>query len=594
MTDTSTDVIDNDYFNRFKASKVLVLFIFVFILILIFLGKLTMTVITDRSAPSTQKIVQDRAKRGAIISSDGYAVASTQKVYKAIINTKNLDPDKKNLFITLFSIYSEVSPNIIKKKISSAKGRVILSYNIDAQKAKHLKALAHKLLRLKVFKRYETEDKRVILQGLDILESGETRSYPYNDLLTPIIGYIHKYEQDDYTRVNGIKGIENSYQDLLESRVNGKKQAERDVNNYLILNKASTILRTQDGPSLVLNIPLELQRRTEHMLSMAKKDYNAKEILCSIMESKSGKVLVLASSNRFDPKEIRKSDYPSLNANIIEYTFEPGSVIKPLVFAKLLEKKKIAPLDIINTHNGRFILGNTVITDDHKSKYLSAENVIVHSSNIGMAQMVQKLGALELHQALLDFGLTQPTHLDLPYEKVGSLPSIPQLSNQIYKATTSYGYGLLVNFMQLMKAYNVFNNQGEMVRPQIVAFLDKEGKKSPLSQHKNESVLSPFVAQRMKKILIKAVKEGTGIAANFPGLEIGGKTGTAHIAEKGSYVKKYNSSFFGFANDNKHAYTIGVTVIEPNEHVYFAATSAVPLFKKLTELLIEFEYLSPK
>ncbi|MDH5465126.1 MAG: penicillin-binding protein 2, partial [Thiovulaceae bacterium] len=242
VTDPLQTSNDNDYFNRFKASKVLVLFIFVFILILIFLGKISMTILADRSSPSTIKTTQNKAKRGAIISSDGYAVASTQKVYKAIINTKNLDPDKKNLFITLFSIYSGVDQKSIKTKIAATKGRVILSYNIDAQKAKHLKALAHKLLRLKVFKRYETPDKHLILQGLDVLESGETRSYPYSDLLTPVVGYIHKYEEDDYTRVNGIKGIENSYQELLETRTNGKKQAERDVNNYLIMNKASTFL----------------------------------------------------------------------------------------------------------------------------------------------------------------------------------------------------------------------------------------------------------------------------------------------------------------------------------------------------------------
>ncbi|MDH5464638.1 MAG: penicillin-binding transpeptidase domain-containing protein, partial [Thiovulaceae bacterium] len=400
--------------------------------------------------------------------------------------------------------------------------------------------------------------------------------------------------EDDYTRVNGIKGIENSYQELLETRTNGKKQAERDVNNYLIMNKASTFLPTQDGPNLILNIPIELQRRTEHMLSMSKKAYNAKEILCAIMDSKTGKLLVLATSNRFDPKAIRKSDYASLNANAIEYTFEPGSVIKPLVFAKLLEKKKITTQDIINTHNGRYKMGNNIITDAHKSRYLSAENVIVHSSNIGMAQMVQKLGAIELRQGLLDFGLTQLSHLDLPYEKKGSLPSVSKLSNKVYKATTSYGYGLLVNFMQLLKAYNVFNNNGDMVRPRIVSFLQKNGTKAALSQNLVESALEPEIAQRMKKILIKAVVEGTGIAASFPGLEIGGKTGTAHIAENGTYVKKYNSSFFGFANDKKNRYTLGVTVIEPNEHVYFAATSAVPIFKKLTELLIEFEYLKPQ
>jgi cell division protein FtsI (penicillin-binding protein 3) len=576
-----------------QNAKITVFFLLILALIFIFLGKMFFTVTDKRYTPSTQKSVTNKAKRGNIISNDGFVIASTQKLYKAIINTRNLDPDKKNLFVTLFSIYSGMKPQKISRKIAGANGRVVLSFSIDATKAKHLRSLAHQLLKLKVFKRYETKDKSIIFQGLDILESGETRTFAYNDLLTPIIGYIHKYEEDDYTRVNGIKGLEKSYQQLLETRKDGLKKGERDVNNYVILNKHSTLNPTLDGPSLILNIPVSLQRRAEFLLSKAKEKYGAKEIICSVMESRTGKVMLLGSSNRFDPKAIRKQDYPSLNANFIEYNFEPGSVIKPLVFARLLEHKKVTPFDIINAHNGRYKMGRKVITDDHAFDYLSAENVIVHSSNIGMAQMVQKIGAIELYQGLLDFGLTRKSGIDLPYEKSGSIPSITKLNNSLYKATVSYGYGLTANFMQLLKAYNTFNNDGQTVTPKIVSKILKQGKEYPINTAIQEQALDIVVANRVKKVLLKVVKDGTGKDAAYPGLEIGGKTGTAHIAEGGRYVRRYNSSFFGFANDKKHKYTLGVTVIEPNEHYYFAASSAVPIFKSLVKLLIEFDYLKP-
>mgnify|MGYP000695654509 CR=1 FL=1 len=96
----------------------------------------------------------------------------------------------------------------------------------------------------------------------------------------------------------------------------------------------------------------------------------------------------------------------------------------------------------------------------------------------------------------------------------------------------------------------------------------------------------------MKKILIKTGQEGTGVGTIIPGLEIGGKTGTAHIAEKGRYVNKYNTSFFGFANDKKSAYTIGVTVIQPKQN-HFASLTAVPVYKQVVDLLVEFDYLKP-
>lgn len=576
-----------------KALKIVVLFALISLLILIFVGKMFTTAMGNRITPSTTAEVKTRAKRGAIISADGFHIATTHKLYKAIVNTKNIDPDKKELFINLFSIYTTMSKKEIADKLESKRGSVTLSYSIHEKNAKLLRTLGHKLLHLKVFKKYSLSNGRTILHGLDILESGATRQYAYDDLLTPIIGYIHKYEEDDYTQVKGVKGVEKSYEGFMEQKVDGFRVATRDVNNYLILNKKSRIQAVQNGPDIELNIPVSLQRRAEHIASLAKKRYGAKEVMCAVMESTTGKIITLATSNRFLPKSIRKQDYPYLKVNAIEYLFEPGSVMKSLVFAKLLEAKKINPYDVINVHNGRYKIGRKVITDEHEYAYLSAENCVVHSSNIGMAQMVQKMGAIGLNQAFVDFGLSEKSGIDLPYERVGYIPSITKLTNKIYKATVSYGYGLSVNFMQLLRAYNVFNDKGLLVTPAVVSAIINHGNKEVLATHQNEEVLAPSVAKRMKQILIKTVKEGTGKAADVAGLEVGGKTGTARIAVHGKYVRKYNSSFFGFANDASHNYTIGVTVIQPNRHYYFGALSSAPVFKSLVELLVEFDFLHP-
>ena len=96
----------------------------------------------------------------------------------------------------------------------------------------------------------------------------------------------------------------------------------------------------------------------------------------------------------------------------------------------------------------------------------------------------------------------------------------------------------------------------------------------------------------MKKILIKTVQEGTGTKAVTPGLEVGGKTGTAHIVEAGEYVYKYNTSFLGFANDAENGYTIGVVVIKPKRN-HFAAQTAVPVFKEIVDLMVDENYLKP-
>jgi cell division protein FtsI (penicillin-binding protein 3) len=301
----------------------------------------------------------------------------------------------------------------------------------------------------------------------------------------------------------------------------------------------------------------------------------------------------MASSNRYLPKSIRRKDYPSLNSDMIEYSFEPGSVLKPITFSLLLERKLINPYDLVNGHNGRFKMGRKIIRDEHRFDWLSAENVIVYSSNIGIAQLAQKLSGYEFHQGLKRFGFAQKSTPDLIYEKVGSIPSAKRLENKIYKATCAYGYGIKANLMQLMRAYSVFNNNGTMVTPQIVSgYINEHHQYKKIPSFDTVQVLKSVTANRVKKILIKTVNEGTGKKAITPGLEIGGKTGTAHIVEKSKYVNKYNTAFMGFANDKTHNYTIGVIVVQPKKSQY-ASQTAVPVFKKAVEIMIEEGYLKP-
>ena len=579
--------------NRNKSKKIVLLFALLLVGFLIFLSVMLYTAIKPRHIPSLFTSNSVKAQRGSIISADGFHIASTQKLYKAIVNTHNIDPKKRDLFIQLFSIYSDIDPKEIKKRLRSRKGVVVLSYHIGPKTAQYLNALAFELRRLGVFIEYTNKNGHTVLHGLNIIESGEAREYPYNDLLTPVIGYPRKSEDEGYTKIKGVKGLENYYSDELGSRQDGKQVAPRDVNNYMILNKESFTKVPIDGLALKINIPVTLQIRVEKILDAHKEKLRANEVMAVIMEAKSGKIISLASSNRFDPKAIRKKDYPSLNTNAIEYSFEPGSVLKPLIFSLLLEHKKINPYDLVNAHNGRFRIGRKVITDEHKYDWLSAENVIVHSSNIGIAQLAQKLDAVDYYQGLIDMGFTQYSGIDLPYEKRGNMPSISQLRAEIYKATTSYGYGIRTNLVQLLKAYNIFNNNGRMVTPVITSTLiDERGTEIPVESEEAVQILSSATAQRMKKILIKTVNDGTGYKAITPGLQVGGKTGTAHIAERGRYVNKYNTSFLGFANDKKMNYTIGITVVQPKAN-HFASLTAVPVFKSIVDMMADEGYLTP-
>jgi cell division protein FtsI (penicillin-binding protein 3) len=583
--------------NKNRSKKILLLFIVLLLGFGIFLSVMLLNAVKPRNTPSLFTSESTKAQRGSIISADGFHIATTQKLYKAMVNTKNIDPKKEDLFVQLFSIYSGMDPENVRKKIHSRRGTVVLSYQIGPKTAQYLKSLAFELLQYKVFIEYEGRNGERIFQGLSILESGETREYPYGKLLTPLIGYPHKVEDEGYTRVYGVKGIEKQYDEQLDAQQNGKQLAPRDVNNYMILNRDSFTQAPIGGFNVKLNIPVTLQIKVEQIAEQFKNKLQAQEIIVTLLDASNSKVIALASSNRFYPKAIRRSDYPSLNTNAIEYSFEPGSVIKPITFALLLDHKYINPYELVNGHNGRYKIGKKVITDEHKMDWMGAEDVIVHSSNVGIAQLAQKLSGVDFYDGLMKFGFTQKSGVDLPYEKRGSMPAIRQLNHDIWKATTSYGYGMRANLMQVTKAFNVFNNRGKLATPYVVeAVVDQFGRESKTQLEPPQQIISASTAEQMKRILIKTVNKGTGVGTRIEGLEIGGKTGTAHIAEKGRYVRKYNSSFIGFANDEKSRYTIGVTVVKPGRLHYashFASLTAVPVFKAVVELLVDERYLTP-
>ncbi len=579
-----------------KKSKLLALMFLFGLGVAVFVASITKTAVTDRRIPRLVISETNRALRGGIVSKEGFKLAFSQKLYKAMVNTRNIDPDKKELFVSLFSIYSGIPKKEIEERLKK-KGNVVLSYSIDANRAKYLKELARKLRLLEVFVPYQMPNGRIIKYGLSITESGASRIFAYHDILTPVLGYMKKTEEDGFTRPVGVKGLEKYYEEELRPIQNGLVKGERDIGNTIILNADSFVRPAIDGMTLHLNIPVGLQKSLEALLDKAKKEHDAREVIVAVMEAKTGHILALATSNRYDPDHIRRRDYPSLNVAAAEYTYEPGSVMKPITFALLLEEHKVNPMEIVRTYNGRFRLGRKVITDEHREAWMSAENVIVYSSNIGMAQLAQRLDAVDFVEGLKDFGFTEKTGIDLPYEHTGIMPHITQMESEIYKATVGYGYGIRVTLLQLVRAYNTFNNRGWLVEPKIVGDIV-----DPLGRHYDvpvndepRQVLPPATAYQMRKILEKVVAKGTGTKARIPGLEIGGKTGTAHIAsKKGGYAKLYNSSFIGFANDKSHRYTIGVLVRQAKKpYHYFAAMSAVPVFRQVVELMVEQGFLQP-
>ncbi|NPA56010.1 MAG: penicillin-binding protein 2 [Epsilonproteobacteria bacterium] len=558
--------------NQTHTLKIGILYaLFLFVILIFLIRVLYISLHKPNYFTSTIISHTNLAIRGKIISHDNFVIAKNEKMYSVAVYPRYINPDKKELFINLLSIYSNTPRSTIKHLINTSKNRVILLKHIPYEIQKNLVYLSSVFAIKKVF----LPTSKGIIYGLDIFEENSKRVTPFKDRLEPILGYM---------RNNQGMGLERYYNEILKPKQNGFIRGYRDVRNHIIYDNTVVIKPRIDGDDLRLNINLLLQGKIENMLDTLKTQLKAKEVLTVVMKSETGEVIAMASSNRYNPMHITQKDISHLKISHIQYTYEPGSVMKPITLSLLLKHHKVNIYEVLNAHNGVFYFKpRFTIYDDDSFKWLNVINAMIHSSNIVFAQLGLRLTPKEFREGLLEFGFNQKSQIDLPYEYKGLIFSPKEFLSEIHRASNSFGYGLRVNLIQLLKAYNVFNNNGIMIDPKIVS----KYANTPL-MHTTKRILSAANAQTVLNILRQVVLKGTGVAANIDGLFIAGKTGTAKISKNGKYIKGlYNSSFIGFANDDTHKYTIATLVIQPDKKHFFASQTAVVGFRNIVNIMLD-------
>ena len=559
-----------------KNNKIPFIYVIFFILVMALFGAFLFFSVSKPKNYFNPEITKIESAIRGNIETKNFTLAKSERIYSVYINPAYISPDKKRMFVDLFSIYTGVDKKTLYKKLRQHKKRILLA-KVDLKTKQQLVYLRRVLDYYRVFNSFNGVRRAYDIESVIYVKKNKfialfKRIYPYGDTFEPFLG---RYLKD---KGRGDNGLEDYYDNILRPQRNGIIKGYRDVGGNIIYDKNAVVKYPVNGKNLKLNINLVLQKRIEKLLDEAKTLYQAKEVMAAVMDSKTGKILAIASSNRYNPLHIRKQDIPNMKISAVRYLYEPGSVMKPITFAILLEHKKVNPYEVLNGYNGHWKpeWRKTPIRDDDAFEWLSAENALVYSSNIVISQLALRLTPREFYNGLKNFGFSEYSGIDLPYELKGVIRSVKELQYPIYKSTTAYGYGIMVNFVQLLKAYNTFNNNGIEVTPKI-ADVPSTAKR----------VISAKTANEMLRILRKIVLKGTAKNAYIDGIFTAGKTGTAHVSVNNKYEKIYNSSFFGFANDKNHRYTIGVTFLDikapfPN---YFASQSAVPLFKKIVIIL---------
>jgi cell division protein FtsI (penicillin-binding protein 3) len=228
---------------------------------------------------------------------------------------------------------------------------------------------------------------------------------------------------------------------------------------------------------------------------------------------------------------------------------------------------------VINCAPGRLTIGSATISEDHPHGSLTVAEVIQKSSNVGVTKMALTLPSKDMWEMFDAVGFGQAPRLGFPGEVTGRVRPWKNW-RPIEQATMSYGHGISVSLIQLARAYSVFARDGDLI-PLTLLKVDE-----PVIS--GAPVFSPKTARDMRAMLeMAAGPGGTAPKARVPGYRVGGKTGTAHKLDGGSYVNKYVSSFVGFAPVSDPRLIVAVMIDEPGAGQHYGGAVAAPVFSQV-------------
>lgn len=381
--------------------------------------------------------------------------------------------------------------------------------------------------------------------------------------------------EDEYLRslmlgdLVGASGLERQYEGALRGR---RGLARELVNVRGALQQTLYKREPEPGGDLHLTLDLGIQRIAEAALS-------DKAGAVVILEPEDGAVLALVSYPRFDPNTFRQEQEfarldldpqrPFIDRTLQEY-YQPGSVFKVIGAAAALESGALRFSSSLNC-NGSILIGNRIFRCWRTHGPVQLFQALQQSCNVYFYTAARKTGAEALLRWGRLFGLGEPTGIDLPYEKPGSLPVVNMPGDL---ANLAIGQGRLqVTPLQIARMMAVIANGGYLVQPHL-------REDAPRSQLR-KLPLAPLNLNAIREGLGAVVqsRQGTGWQAQVEGLTAAGKTGTAQTGKKGIH----HAWFVGYAPFENPRMVLTIVVENtPGGGGDTAAPIAAEIFREIT------------
>jgi stage V sporulation protein D (sporulation-specific penicillin-binding protein) len=421
-------------------------------------------------------------------------------------------------------------------------------------------------------------------------ENQSQRFYPEGSVSGHLLGFVGR---DENGLPKGYFGLEGFYDKQL-SGVSGKVIQETDALNRPIVIGVQNFLPAQEGRTLITSLDRTVQYILYQKLQAGLSRFQAVSGTVSVMDPKTGNILAMVSLPGYDPDKYQNFD-PNMYKNpIVSDVFEPGSTFKTLIMAAGIDANVIKPDTVCNICSGPLAIGEYTVKTWNEKYYPGSTmtEVLQHSDNVGMVFVGRKLGKNKLLSYLKKFGIGEPTGIDIQEEQVQPL----RRDNEWYEidlATATFGQGIAVTPLQMLRAVSAIANKGKMVTPRMVTQILADDRKSEPPRTATVSVISPEAAAQVTEMMVNSVDRGEAKWAKPAGFAIAGKTGTAQIPVEGHYDKdKTIASFVGFAPAYDPKFVMLVTLKEPKSSPWGSETAA-PLWFEISKELLRYYQVSP-
>jgi stage V sporulation protein D (sporulation-specific penicillin-binding protein) len=513
-----------------------------------------------RALEQQSAVIRVGAQRGSIYTDDGVLLARSlpsRSVYASPRAVGDVEATARRLASILHLSAAEVA-----ERIRQAPTYHVIAWKIPDGQANALLALD--------------------LPGISVDEEASGKRFvPSGRLASTLLGFVG---HDD----DGLEGIEYEFDGLLRG-TRGLMTLETDeFARALPFAKPRWIEPPKTGDGLILTIDSYLQYATQRVLQDTVSKFGAASGTAIVMDPNSGALLAVANVPNYDVNAYAKSSPDARRDRAVTDAYEPGSTFKLITATAALESGKVTLASRFPARD-ELEVGGSVIHNAEDGLMASGagsetlEEIVAKSHNVGAAEVGLTIGRTTMYRTMRAFGFGDPTQVDLPGENPGILPALADWSATSLP-TMSFGHGVAITPLALIRAYAAIANGGLLLRPRVLeAILDPDGRVIyRYGRQVERRVMSAHTAAELRDFLRAVVLRGTAKgAAEVPGYTTAGKTGTAQVAEGGRYLSgAYVASFVGYIPAEQPRFLILVKIERPRGAIYGSVVAA-PAFAQI-------------